>query len=254
MSETKRTTLPKAEPRAYSARKGPSSMPIGVPMTVASATWIRLPTMAFSRPPPEPGGRVTSVKTERFNAPKPLTKSVARIEARKTRPMPVAASDRPRTSLSMRLRRRPSRAATARSLTGVSAEVAVMLIGSGLQPGAQQPARAGQHHEGQHEEDEAQRQQRRELQRPGLAFPEFQCHDRGDGIARSEQCGGDAVGVADDEGDRHRLPQRPAEAEHDAAGDRDAGIGQDDALHHLPGRAAQAIGAFLEDRRHLFED
>src|SRR5689334_8743587 len=133
-------------------------MPTGVPITVASATWIRLPVMALSRPPFEPGGRVTSVKTERFSAPKPLTKSVARIEARKTRPIVVAASDRPRTRASARLRRRPSRAVVAVSFTGAGTERVLVLIGSGLQPGAQQPAGAGQHHEGQHEQDEAQRQ------------------------------------------------------------------------------------------------
>ena len=40
---------------------------------------------------------------------------------------------------------------------------------------------------------------------------------------------GDAVGVADDEGDRHGLAQRAAERQHAAADDADPGIGKDHA-------------------------
>ena len=76
---------------------------------------------------------------------------------------------------------------------------------------------------------------------------------RGDGVAGAEQAGGDAVGVADDERHRHGFAQRAAEAQHDAADDRDAGIGDDDRAHHLPGRAADAVGRFLVDRRHRQE-
>ena len=45
---------------------------------------------------------------------------------------------------------------------------------------------------------------------------EFVGDARGDGGARIEERGGEAVGVADHEGDRHGLAERAAEAEHDA--------------------------------------
>ena len=63
----------------------------------------------------------------------------------------------------------------------------------------------------------------------------------------------DAVGVADDEGHRHRLAQRAAKPEHDAADHRDPRVGDHDRAHHLPGGAADAVGRFLVDRRHGLE-
>ena len=76
---------------------------------------------------------------------------------------------------------------------------------------------------------------------------------RRDGGAGRHDRGGDAVRVADDEGDRHGLAQRAAEPQHDAADDADAGKGQHDIAHHFPGGAADAIGRFLEHRRHRLE-
>ena len=43
----------------------------GVPMAVPRLAWIRLPTMGLSRPPSEPGGAVTLVKTSGPIAAKP---------------------------------------------------------------------------------------------------------------------------------------------------------------------------------------
>ena len=45
------------------------------------------------------------------------------------------------------------------------------------------------------------------------------------------------VRVADHEGDRHGLAERAAEAEHHAADDADARIGQHHVAQHLPGGA-----------------
>ncbi len=59
--------------------------------------------------------------------------------------------------------------------------------------------------------------------------------------------------VADDEGDRHGLAERAAEAEHDAADDADAGIGQHDVAHDFRGRGADAVGRFAQHRRHRRE-
>src|SRR6516162_10746334 len=60
--------------------------------------------------------------------------------------------------------------------------------------------------------------------------------------------------VADDERHRHRLAERPAEAEHYSADDADAGIGQDDLPDDLAARGAETVSALLEDRRHGLED
>ena len=91
------------------------------------------------------------------------------------------------------------------------------------------------------------------LSAAGLAFRKLQRHQRGDGVAWAEQAGGDAVRVADHEGDRHRLAERAAQPQHDAADDGDARVGNDDGAHHLPGGAADAVGGFLEHRRHRIE-
>ena len=65
---------------------------------------------------------------------------------------------------------------------------------------------------------------------------------------------GQAVGVADHEGHRHRLAERAAEAEHDRADDADAGLRQEHVAHDLPGGAADAVGALAQHRRDLVED
>lgn len=106
--------------------------------------------------------------------------------------------------------------------------------------------------EGDEEQDQTQRYQRRYVQLAhGLV--ELVGDRRRDRRPRSHQRLAYPVGVADDERDGHGLAQRAAEAEHDAADDADAGIGQ----HHLPddfpGRGAQPIGGFLDHRRHRLE-
>ncbi len=61
------------------------------------------------------------------------------------------------------------------------------------------------------------------------------------------------MGVADHEGDGHGLAQRATQPQHEAADDADAGEGQDDVAEHFPGRAANAVGRFLQHRRHRVE-
>ena len=61
------------------------------------------------------------------------------------------------------------------------------------------------------------------------------------------------VEVADDEGHRHRLAERAAQAEHDAADDAGLGVGQHDLPDHLPGGRAEPVGRLLEHRRRDLE-
>ena len=68
-------------------------MPIGVPISTASAVSIRLPMMALSRPPAEPGGGVISVNTASESPLKPSYSSTPRISTSQPRPNAVAASD-----------------------------------------------------------------------------------------------------------------------------------------------------------------
>ena len=49
------------------------------------------------------------------------------------------------------------------------------------------------------------------------------------------------VRVADDEGDRHRLAERPSQTEHDAADHADAGVWQHHAPDDFPGRGAEPV-------------
>ena len=63
-----------------------------------------------------------------------------------------------------------------------------------------------------------------------------------------------AVGVADHEGHGHGLAERAAETEHDGADDADAGLRQQHVAHHLPGGAADAVGALAQHGRDLIED
>ena len=93
-------------------------MPIGVPMAVPNRDWIRLPIMALSKPPCDPGAAVTCVKTRQVIASNPREKSVSRMEASKISPSAVAPMHRLRMMKSTRLRRRPSAAAMAGSLRG----------------------------------------------------------------------------------------------------------------------------------------
>ena len=98
MSETKRTTFAERASRGHIPpdRCRPACRS-ACRSAVASTTWMTLPTMAFSSPPSEPGGRVTSVKTDRFSAAEALARTASPGSRRGTaRPMPVAASDRMR--------------------------------------------------------------------------------------------------------------------------------------------------------------
>ena len=246
-SETNRTALPSADARAYSDRYVPTIRPIGVPMAVPSAVWIRLPTIALSRPPPEPGGLVTVVNTVRSRPATPRQSRVARIEARKASAMTVAAMQSVRTTRSVRRRRRDSSPATRMSRAGPS-EVAAAPIIAVLGRSSRREIASTMKEITNRMKPSASSEESFRL--PGLAFREFQRDDRGDRVARAEQRRRDPVGVADHEGHRHGLAERAAEAEHDPAHDRRAGVGDDDAAHHLPGGAADAVGGFLVHRRH----
>ncbi len=61
------------------------------------------------------------------------------------------------------------------------------------------------------------------------------------------------MGVADHEGDRHGLAQRPAKRQHGAAHHAGAGIRQHHAPCDFPGGAAQSIGRLLQHGRHGLE-
>ena len=76
---------------------------------------------------------------------------------------------------------------------------------------------------------------------------------RGDRVAGLEQRRADLVRVADDERHRHRLAERAAEAQHDAADDADLRVRQHDVPDDFPGRAADAVGGLLQHRRHDLE-
>ena len=56
-----------------------------------SMVMIRLPTMALSRPPEEPGGGVICVNTASDRPPKPCTKASTRIRTSQLRPKIVEA-------------------------------------------------------------------------------------------------------------------------------------------------------------------
>ena len=84
---------------------------------------------------------------------------------------------------------------------------------------------------------------------PPLRLGELEGHQRGNRVAGREDARADPVGVADDERDRHGFTKGSAEAQHDAAYDGAARVGQDDTSHHLPRCAAEAERALLEDDR-----
>ncbi len=106
MSLTKRTTSPVQCPRAYSARKVPARMPVGVPIAVAIPTMIRLPTIAFRRPPPLPGGGVICVKIAGPIAPMPPISSEPSTSPNSAMPTAVATNDSPMMVRSARTRLR----------------------------------------------------------------------------------------------------------------------------------------------------
>src|SRR5215813_9365250 len=126
-------------------------MPIGVPMTTASTVMIRLPAMAFNRPPAEPGGGVISVNTYSDSPPKPSYSSTDRISTSQPRPNRVAASAR-LLAMAFCRRRRPRR--------GLSWAMA-MALSDPLLDAQQHVARDREHDEGDDEQDEAEGDQRR---------------------------------------------------------------------------------------------
>ena len=62
------------------------------------------------------------------------------------------------------------------------------------------------------------------------------------------------MGVAQHEGDGHRLAQRAAHAQEDAADHRRAGVGQHDVPDHFGGGGAQRVGRLLQAGGHGEED
>ena len=91
----------------------------------------------------------------------------------------------------------------------------------------------GEDDEGDEEEDEPQRDERGGVE-VAHRLGELVGDGGRDRRGRGQQRGLDLVGVADDEGHGHRLAQRAAKAEHHAADDADAGVGEDDVLNDLP--------------------
>src|SRR5262252_281979 len=112
----------------------------------------------------------------------------------------------------------------------------------------QHVARDREHDEGDDEEDEAQRDQRGSIEITD-GFGEFVGDGGGNGGARRQQRGRHFVRVADHEGHRHGLAERPAKSQHHAADDPDPRVGQHDVANDLPGGAADAVGRFLEHGR-----
>ena len=84
-------------------------------------------------------------------------------------------------------------------------------------------------------------------------FGKFIGQRRGNAVGGLKHTDGvELVEVADDEGDRHGLANRPPKPEHDAADHPSLGIGQHYLGHHFPSGGTQAVGRFLEQgRRHL---
>ncbi len=70
-------------------------MPSGVPTTTPITVMIKLPAIAFKRPPALPGGGVICVKTANDSPANPFQKSTARIRNSQVRPKPAATTLRP---------------------------------------------------------------------------------------------------------------------------------------------------------------
>src|SRR5947207_5220850 len=144
MSLTNRTTSPNRLPRAYSARKVPARIPVGVPTMVAISVIARLPAIAFRRPPLLPGGGVISVNKAGLIAPTPLIRSVPSTSASHSKPNPVATTESAIISQLVSRRRACSSIASASRLP--------------LEPDQQQFGQC-QHDEGDDEQDQPERDQ-----------------------------------------------------------------------------------------------
>src|SRR5207248_132268 len=92
MSLTKRTASPKRLARAYSARKVPARIPVGVPISVASPVIATVPKIALSRPPLLPGGGVIWLNRLGPIAAMPLASKVHNTNASHNRPKPAASA------------------------------------------------------------------------------------------------------------------------------------------------------------------
>ncbi len=100
-----RTTSPNRLACAYSARKVPARMPVGVPTRVAMKVMTRLPAIALSRPPLLPGGGVICANSAGVMALTPLTSSVPNTITSQSRPKAVASIESPMISQLLRRRR-----------------------------------------------------------------------------------------------------------------------------------------------------
>src|SRR5438874_7856617 len=237
MSLTNRTTSPNRLPRAYSARKVPARMPVGVPTSVAMRVIAKLPAMALRRPPLLPGGGVICVNRDGVIALTPLISSVPSTSTSHSNPNAVAATDSPMTSQLVRRRRSYSSITSAPRLP--------------LKPDQQQFGQC-QNDEGDDEQDQPEGNQRRQVKIPDR-LGELIGERRRDRRAGLQQGGMDVVRVADHEGDRHRLAEGAAEPEQNAAEYPDARIGEHHPPHHLGGRRAEREGALAQYRRHRLE-
>src|SRR3984885_15539971 len=151
-----------------------------------------LPYRALSTPPALPGGGVISVKTRGDIPARPRETSVQRMAARQASPARVASIESPRNAQFLSLRR--GRGFIPRSYRGQR---------STFEP-PQHRLRRGNDRERDEEEQQPERNERRGVQ-VAHRFGEFVGDCRGDRRARREERGGNAVGVADDESDRHGL-------------------------------------------------
>src|SRR5215472_10033099 len=104
-----------------------------------------------------------------------------------------------------------------------------------------------QHDEGDDEEDQAQRDQRGGIEVTDR-FGEFVGDGGRNGGARRQQRGRHLVRVADHEGHRHGLAERPAEPQHHAADDSDARVGQHDDAIGRAGKQRRQHGDIAESR------
>src|SRR4030081_2738081 len=212
-------------------------MPTGVPITTARMVRIRLPMIGLSSPPSEPGGGVISVKTASDRPANPCQNNSPRITTSQPSPsrLPATAS----LIITALRRRRPAYRPLLAPPFMASLLMASLLMASPdpAFDAQQHVTRRREHDEGDDEQDQPQRAQRRGAEVPDR-LGEFVGDGCRNGGARRQDRGRDLVRVADDEGHRHGLAERPAEPEHDAADDADPRIGQHDVAHDLPRGAA----------------
>src|SRR5262245_62292650 len=116
----------------------------------------------------------------------------------------------------------------------------------------QQQTRNGENYEGNEEENKPKRNQSRSIE-VADRFREFIGYGRRNGRTGSQQGTRNSMRVADHEGDRHRLTECAAEAEHDAADHTNAGVREDDVAHDFPGGATESVGRLFQHGWHGLE-